>query len=224
VGGQTANVALTLTPRPPAARATGRIVDEGGKGIVSNIKLAGPQIADGKSDESGNFAVPVLPGHYSVRVDAEQYLSKELQMNVAEGRDNALSVTLRTRPAVSGVTFQDGKITLRQQVTFKSSGKKPSAELTPGMPHLLDEIVDILVNNPTIRTLRVEAHWDGGLSAAKAQVLTDDQAKAVVQYLTEQGVGAERLTAVGMAGKKPIAPNLGAGKLKNRRIEFIVGN
>jgi len=224
VVGQTANIVLRLTPKAPAAHAVGRISDDTGKGVVASLKLAGPQIAEGRSDESGNFSVPVVPGLYALRVDADQYLSKELQLTVADGRDNALSITLRSRPAVAGVTFKDGKFKLRQPISFKLVAKKPSAQLSAGMPLLLDEVVDVVANHPEIRLLRVEAHWDGSLSAEKAQALTDDQAKAVVKYLTDQGIAADRLVPAGMGAKKPLVPNLGAGKAKNRRVELIVGN
>ena len=222
IAGQTANVMLRLTPKPPAARATGRISDETGKGIVASIKLAGPQIAEGKSDESGNFAIPVSPGTYTMRIDADQYLSKELSITVTPGDSNVgKSVTLHSRPAVAGVTFRDGKIKLRQPITFKRVGRKPSAELATNMPLLLDEVVDLLVNHPEIRLLRVEAHWDTSMSSKKAQTLTDEQAQAVASYLTEQGVAASRVEAKGMGNKKPIVPNLGAGKVKNRRVELV---
>ena len=224
IAGQTANIVLRLTPKAPAARAVGRISDEAGKGIVASIKMAGPQIAEGKSDESGNFAVPVVPGLYALRVDAEQYLSKELQLTVADGRENATSITLRSRPAVAGVNFKDGKFKLRQPVSFKTVAKKPSAELSPGMPHLLDEVVDLLVNHSEIHQLRIEAHWDGSMPADKAQVLTDEQAKSIAKYLSTQGIAADRLIPAGMGTKKPVVPNLGAGKAKNRRVEFVVAN
>ena len=223
IAGQTANVAFTLTARVPAARAVGHIADGSGKGVAAALKLAGPQIAEGKSDESGNFTVPVQPGQYVLRIDADQYLSKVVQLTVAEGRENAASITLRSRPAVAGVTFQNGKFKLRQAVAFRFAGKKPTAELTAVGSHLLDEVVDVLVNHPEIRQLRIEAHWGSGLPEAKAQALTDAQAKAVAQYLVDEGVGQERVASVGMGAKKPVVPNLGtAAKLKNRRIEFVV--
>ena len=50
IAGQTANLVVTLTPRPPAAKAVGRITDDSGKGVVASIKMAGPQIAEAKSD------------------------------------------------------------------------------------------------------------------------------------------------------------------------------
>ena len=114
---------------------------------------------------------------------------------------------------------------MRQAVTFKSAGSKPSSELTAGALRLLDEVVDVLVNHPEIRQLRVEAHWDRTLPPARAQELTDAQAKAVAQYLADQGVGQERVVAEGMGASKPLVPNLGkAAKPKNRRIEFAVVN
>ena len=221
VAGQTANIVLRLATKAPAARVYGRVSDDAGKGVVASLKLAGPQLAETKSDESGNFSAPVVQGLYAVRVEAEAYLSKELQVPVAEGHDNALGIVLHTRPAVSGVTFKDGKLKLRQPITFKA-GKKPSAELAAGMPLLLDEVVDLLVNHPEIRQVRVEAHWDSSLPPAQAQSLTDDQAKAVVKYLVDQGIAADRLMAAGMGSKKPIVPNLGKGKLKNRRVELVI--
>jgi outer membrane protein OmpA-like peptidoglycan-associated protein len=224
IAGQTANVVVRLTPKPPAARAVGRVSDDTGKGIVASIKMAGPQIAEGKSDESGNFTVNVLPGLYALRIDADQFLTKELQLTVADGRENAVSVTLRTRPAVAGVTFQEGKFKLRQPITFKPATKKAPAELAVGMAHLLDEIVDILVNHPEIKQVRVEAHWDSSVQGPKADTMTEEQAKLVAKYLVDQGITSDRVVPVGMGSKKPLVPNLGKGKMKNRRVEFVVGN
>jgi outer membrane protein OmpA-like peptidoglycan-associated protein len=63
------------------------------------------------------------------------------------------------------------------------------------------------------------------LPAAKAQALTDAQAKAVAKYLVDEGVGQERVVSAGMGARKPVAPNLGkAARFKNRRIEFVVVN
>jgi outer membrane protein OmpA-like peptidoglycan-associated protein len=224
IAGQAANVVFALTPHVPAARAVGHIGDSSGKGVAAALRLAGPQIAEGRSDESGAFSVPVVPGPYVLRIDADQYLSKVIHLTVGEGQENAVKVTLRARPALANVTFNDGKFKLRQPVAFTSAGTQPSTELASGAFQVLDEVIDVLVNHPEIRQVRVEAHWGSGLPAAKAQELTDAQAKAVAQYLVEQGVGPERVVSAGMGATKPLVPNLGKGKLKNRRIEFVVAN
>lgn len=224
VAGQTANIVLRLVPKAPPTRAFGRVSDDAGKGIAASIKLAGPQIAEGRSDDSGNFAVPVQPGLYAVRIDADGYLSKELQINVAEGRETSASITLHTRPAVAGVTYRDGKLKIRQPISFKTGPKGATSELAPGMPLLLDEVVDILVNHPEIRQVRIEAHWDSSMASPKVDELTDAQAKAVAKYLVDQGIPADRVSAAGMGSKKPLVPNLGKGKFKNRRVELTVVN
>jgi outer membrane protein OmpA-like peptidoglycan-associated protein len=60
------------------------------------------------------------------------------------------------------------------------------------------------------------------LPAAKAQALTNAQAKAIAKYLVDEGVSQERVRPVGMGAKKPVAPNLGKGaRLKNRRVDFV---
>ncbi len=220
VAGQTATVSVTLTPRPPAARVAGRVSDETGKGVAATVKLAGPQIAEGKADESGAFTVAVQPGKYVMRVEAEQYLSKEIEISVGEGETPA-AVMLHTRPAVAGLVYKDGKLTLRQPITFKSAGKKQGAELTAGMPILLDEVIDVLVSHPEIRQVRIEAHTDNSLPAAKAQALTEQQAKAVADYLVKEGIPQSRLMPAGIGSAKPVAPNLGKGKAKNRRVELV---
>ena len=222
IAGQIANVAFTLAPRAPAARAVGRIVDSSGKGVAAALKFAGPQIAEGKSDEAGNFVVPIVPGQYVVHIDSDPYLSKVIQLTVAEGLENPVSIILRSRPAVPGVVFLDGKLKLRQAITFKAAGGEPTIEPTESGFHLLDEVADVLVNHPEIRALRIEAHWDSSLPAAKAQALTNAQAKAIAKYLVDEGVSQERVRPVGMGAKKPVAPNLGKGaRLKNRRVDFV---
>jgi hypothetical protein len=167
--------------------------------------------------------VPIVPGQYVVHIDSDPYLSKVIQLTVAEGLENPVSIILRSRPAVPGVVFLDGKLKLRQAIAFKSAGKQPTVEPTEGGFHLLDEVADVLVNHPEIRTLRIEAHWDSSLPAAKAQALTDAQAKAIAKYLVDEGVSQERVRSVGMGAKKPVAPNLGKGaRSKNRRVDFVV--
>ena len=223
VAGQTVNVAITMTPRPPAGKLTGRVVDESGKAVVATIKLAGPQIAETKSDDAGTLSIGIQPGQYTLRVEADQYLSREMSVSVSEGVENPLSIVLRMRPAIPGVVYKDGKITLRQPIAFKPTRGKAKPELAPGSTHVLDELVDLLINHPEIRQIRVEAHTDNSLPPPKAQELTNQQAQTIAGYLAQQGVSGDHVVAEGMGSSKPRVPNLSkAGRLKNRRIEIVV--
>jgi outer membrane protein OmpA-like peptidoglycan-associated protein len=223
VAGQTASVLITMTPRAPAGKVTGRVVDESGKPVVAAIKLAGPQIAEAKSDDAGNLSIAVQPGKYVLRAEADQYLGREMSASVTEGVDNPLTIVMQTRPAIPGVVFKDGKITLRQPIAFKTSGNKATAELAPGAARVLDELIDLLINHPEIRQIRVEAHTDNSLPPPKAQELTDQQAQTIANYISQQGLPKDQVVAEGVGSQKPRVPNLGkAGRLKNRRVEIVV--
>jgi OOP family OmpA-OmpF porin len=137
--------------------------------------------------------------------------------------DTPLNVIMHARPAVAGVVYKDGKITLRQPISFKAKGNKPTAEFAPGATRVLDEVVDLLINHPEIRQIRVETHTDNSLPPAKAQELTNQQAQTIADYISKQGVPKDHVAVEGMGSTKPRAPNLGkAGKLKNRRVEIVV--
>ena len=223
VAGQTVNVLITMTPRAPAAKITGHVVDETGKPVVATVKLAGPQIAETKTDEAGNLSVGLQPGQYVLRVEAEQHLSREMSASAVEGADVPLTIVLHARPGVAGVTYKDGKITLRQPIAFKANRNKPTAELAPGAARVLDELVDLLINHPEIRQIRVETHTDNSLPPPKAQELTDQQAQTIAAYINQQGVPKDQILTQGMGSTKPRVPNLGkAGKAKNRRVEVTV--
>ena len=223
VAGQTVNVVITMTPRAPSAKITGHVVDETGKPVVATVKLAGPQIAETKTDEAGNLSVGLQPGQYVLRVEAEQHLSREMSASAVEGADVPLTIVLHARPGVAGVTYKDGKIILRQPIAFKANRNKPTAELAPGAARVLDELIDLLINHPEIRQIRVETHTDSSLPPPKAQELTDQQAQAIATYINQQGVPKDQILTQGMGSTKPRVPNLGkAGRVKNRRVEVIV--
>ena len=212
-----------MTPRAPAAKITGHVVDETGKPVVATVKLAGPQIAETKTDEAGNLSVGLQPGQYVLRVEAEQHLSREMSASAVEGLDAPLTIVLHARPGVAGVTYKDGKIILRQPIAFKANRNKPTAELAPGAARVLDELIDLLINHPEIRQIRVETHTDSSLPPPKAQELTDQQAQAIATYINQQGVPKDQILTQGMGSTKPRVPNLGkAGRVKNRRVEVIV--
>ncbi len=86
----------------------------------------------------------------------------------------------------------------------------------------LNRLVRILKGNPSIR-LEVGGHTDNQGSETNNQILSENRAKAVVAYLAERGIAAERLTAVGYGQSKPKTTNYTEeGRAINRRTEFTV--
>ncbi len=218
VAGGEAEIDIALAPKPPTGNVRGRIADDTGRGIEASIKFLGTENFEARSDPSGSFSASLPVGPYTARVDAASYLNKETQVELVAGQDRQMEMTLRTRPASATVSAGASGIVLKQPIKFKPK----SAELDSSAPHLLDEVVDALVNHPEIKRLRVEAHWDGSLPKAKAEDLTLRQAQAVREYLVKQGIAESRLEAVGAGSAKPMVPNIGAAnKAKNRRVEFV---
>jgi outer membrane protein OmpA-like peptidoglycan-associated protein len=88
---------------------------------------------------------------------------------------------------------------------------------------ILDEVVNLLQANPTIKHMRIEGHTDNQGSPEYNQKLSDDRADSVMQYLIKKGIAAVRLDAKGFGLTKPRATNdTDDGRQKNRRVEFHI--
>jgi outer membrane protein OmpA-like peptidoglycan-associated protein len=221
VSGQEVPLMVTLTPRAQKGKISGKVTDDKGKPVAAaTVKLAGPQPLEVKTDDAGAFSAAVSGGAYVVHVEADHFMTRETKVSIADGQEQDASVTVHNRPVVARVVVRDGRLTVRQPIGFKGS----AAEITPGSEGVLDELADALATHPEVKKVRIEAHWDSSLPKDKAQELTDGQARAVAAYLARQGVGEDRLEPVGMGAQRPLVPNIGAAKLRNRRIEFRVVN
>jgi outer membrane protein OmpA-like peptidoglycan-associated protein len=86
----------------------------------------------------------------------------------------------------------------------------------------LNRVVDFLNTNPTV-SIELSGNTDNIGSDADNLRLSDDRAKAVVEYLTSKGIIFARLTAKGYGETKPVATNdTEEGKALNRRVEFVI--
>jgi OOP family OmpA-OmpF porin len=105
--------------------------------------------------------------------------------------------------AIKGITFDVNKATIRK-TSFK----------------VLDEAVKVLTEYSALR-VKVRGHTDNTGKREKNMTLSENRAKAVVDYLIGKGIAADRLTHEGLGPDEPVADNKTAkGKAENRRIEF----
>ena len=90
-------------------------------------------------------------------------------------------------------------------------------------PHdRLQKVVDLLRENPKI-SLFIAGHTDNQGNASSNLTLSRSRVKAVINYLTSQGVDPKRLSGKGYGATRPIASNRNKkDRAKNRRVEFIV--
>lgn len=97
-----------------------------------------------------------------------------------------------------------------------NSGKSSFQEQT--LP-VLKSIAALLVQYPTAK-FSIEGHTDSTGSSKMNQKLSENRANTVKDYLVENGIAADRLTAAGFGSTKPIDSNATRkGKANNRRVE-----
>lgn len=92
------------------------------------------------------------------------------------------------------------------------------ADLNDDAKFVLHDLVKILNKQPQIR-LKIEGHTSDEGDAAFNQKLSENRAKAVVDFLVSQGVAADRLEYEGKGSSEPLDPN---NREVNRRTEIIV--
>ncbi|HRB24183.1 MAG TPA: OmpA family protein, partial [Ferruginibacter sp.] len=97
-----------------------------------------------------------------------------------------------------------------------------SFKLSPESQTELDNLVTLLNENPGIK-IEISGHTDNVGKPADNLLLSNNRAKAVVNYLNSKKINATRLVAKGYGETKPIADNkTEAGRLQNRRTEMRV--
>ena len=98
------------------------------------------------------------------------------------------------------------------------------ANLTPGAVRSLAPLVTFLRDNPD-RTIAIEGHTDSLGSDAYNQELSQRRAEAVRDFLVQNGIAGDRITARGMGESYPVASNgTEAGRQQNRRVEIVISN
>ncbi|MFO0616445.1 MAG: OmpA family protein [Polyangiaceae bacterium] len=123
-------------------------------------------------------------------------------------------------PKVTHAILSGNEIKIDQTVQFEIN----KADIKPESFGLLDEVAGVIKAHPEIKKLEVGGHAssDGGVQQNK--VLSEARAASVMAYLVGKGgVDASRLSSHGYGIEKPIASNdTEEGRIKNRRVEFIV--
>ncbi len=97
-----------------------------------------------------------------------------------------------------------------------------SANLKQAAVDNFDRVMQFISGYPE-RKIRIEGHTDSSGSDALNQKLSQRRADAVKALLIENGIAAERITAIGQGESQPIASNsTESGKAKNRRVDITL--
>ncbi len=205
---------LALTPKKEEAPATGvitgRVFDQKTQApVYARISFVGTEIAPVYTDSStGVFRVEVPAGTYALKIEAPGSIPPGRPVVVKPDQPVILDVGL----------LKKGTHLVFQNIYFAPG----SARLDPSSYPALDQIVQLLKENPTV-IVEIQGHTDNTGSLALNMKLSQQRAEAVKRYLVEHGIEEDRLIAKGYGPKKPIAPNdTPENRAKNRRVEIVV--
>ena len=117
------------------------------------------------------------------------------------------------------VTLLDGQLAIMDIVHFKTN----KDVILPKSFELLNNVAQVLSAHTDITRIRVEGHTDDRGPDAYNKDLSQRRAEAVLRYLTERGVEANRLEAKGYGEEQPVQTNeTNEGRSANRRVEFKI--
>jgi len=116
------------------------------------------------------------------------------------------------------VVVKPDKLELREKLYFAWD----QAILQPVSYPVLDEVVQALEENSQLQ-VQIEGHTSSDGTADRNQKLSEQRARAVLDYLVAHGIAGERLTFKGFSSTVPLDSNsTAAGRERNRRVEFVV--
>lgn len=114
--------------------------------------------------------------------------------------------------------LQKGKNYILQNVFFDFD----KADLLAASFAELDTLVSILNENPWL-SIHIYGHTDEIGTATDNQLLSENRAKSVGNYLISKGIDKQRLQMKGFGEAQPIEINsTSMGRQKNRRVEFVL--
>jgi len=110
-------------------------------------------------------------------------------------------------------------ITLSGSVLFASA----KWDLLPAAQVKLNDVANALIKEDPISKIVVEGHTDSQGTAANNQVLSQQRAQVVRDYLVTRGIASDRITAQGFGPSRSVADNTSTeGRANNRRVEIVV--
>lgn len=186
--------------------------------IPANIELTdlqnGLTVSTVKSDPQGNFLVPLPVGKdYAFNVNKSGYLFYSDNFSLKDKNPETpfeKNIPLQPIEANASVVLHN--------IFFDSK----AYALKPSSVSELEKLIRLLQENPTMK-IEISGHTDNVGSDKDNLLLSENRAKAVVNYLTEKGIAAGRLTAHGYGETQPLAGNeTEEGRAQNRRTAFKV--
>ncbi|WKN42949.1 OmpA family protein [Tunicatimonas pelagia] len=207
-----------VPPPVPVIRLEGMVMNQKTQEFIeATVEISSQQqilTTETTNVNEGVYATEIPePNIYRLSVSAEGYLAKtdsiwigEVQSDTILFKDiflEPLEVGLSVR--LNNIFFDYNKTTLRSE-SFEE----------------LDKVVEMLKTNENLH-IEIGGHTDDRGSDDYNEQLSQGRAESVRQYLVENWIEQERVTAVGYGESQPEVPNTGEENWQiNRRVEFTI--
>jgi outer membrane protein OmpA-like peptidoglycan-associated protein len=163
--------------------------------------------ADQRAEEARRLAEQAERDRNNIRDQAEREKA-ELRAKLQQ----QLNIILETRESARGL------IVNMSDVLFDTARHT----LRPGAREKLARVAGIILAHPGLN-LEVEGHTDSVGSDSYNQGLSERRAESVRDYLVQQGIARDTITAHGFGESVPVTSNdNAAGRQRNRRVELVV--
>ncbi len=204
----------------PMTLLRGRILDDkDNEPLQATIELFDNETEEllaqfNSSSETGEYLISLPAGkNYAIAVQAEDYLFHSENINISES-----SVSREIINDIRLKKVEVGESIVLNNIFFDTG----AARLRPESYAELGILYKLMVENPSLK-IEITGHTDNVGSAGVNQRLSEERARAVVEFLIERGVDRERLSYRGYGFDKPIATNdTPEGRQMNRRTEFEI--
>jgi outer membrane protein OmpA-like peptidoglycan-associated protein len=173
--------------------------------MATNQAASAAAIASAQADADKARLIAQQAQQSANRADSDKaamraQLSEQLN-KILETRDSARGLIV----SMSDVLFDTGKYSLK-----------------PGAREKLAKVAGILIAYPSLM-IEVGGYTDNVGGDDMNQKLSENRADSVRDYLVQQGVGAQSVSAKGFGNTLPVASNdNSAGRQENRRVELVV--
>lgn len=178
--------------------------------LSTNVSLGNAR----SSEVDGGFKI-ILPygANYGIEASRQGFYAENLNLDLSQyGEFATVKRDILMKP------FKVAAVIRLNNIFFETA----KATLLPESQMELDNLVKILNENPGMK-IEIRGHTDNVGSDASNQTLSENRAKAVVTYLVEKGIAANRLTSIGFGESAPETTNdTEEGRAQNRRVEFKI--
>ncbi|MBD0331488.1 MAG: OmpA family protein [Chitinophagaceae bacterium] len=197
----------------------GKVFDKKTKaGLPSSVELIDLStkqlISKVQTDETGKYLITLPVGKdYAFNVNRRGYLFYSDNFSL---RDKIPDSTYEKNIPLQPIEVNAAVVLKNIFFDFNKYNLKIESQVE------LDKVVQLLNDNPALK-IQIEGHTDNIGNTADNLKLSENRAKAVVNYLISKSIAANRLTSKGFGATKPIADNkTEAGRAQNRRTELKI--